>query len=143
VGLLAILSSSSCAIDEEEESNSEHNYESDDDDDFNNSEWELEKWAIRNDGVLVRKTPTQWSFGSGDRAGALFPEWRRGEIAQATMLAALRGGASPQRQMSARSDGRQCPNPTGRASRGGQVVDTVAPTVKTRTTVTRALKASS
>jgi hypothetical protein len=30
------------------------------------------------------------------RAGALFPEWRRGEIAQATMLVALRDGASPQ-----------------------------------------------
>jgi hypothetical protein len=38
VGRLAILSFSSCAIDEEEESNSY-------------SEWELEKWAIRNDGV--------------------------------------------------------------------------------------------
>jgi hypothetical protein len=74
VGLLAIISSSSCAIDEEEESNSEHNYKSDeDDDDFNNSEWELEEWAIRNDGVLVRKTPTQWSSGSGDAGWGAIP----------------------------------------------------------------------
>jgi hypothetical protein len=73
VGLLAIISSSSCAIDEEEESDSKHNYESDDDDDFNNSEWELEKCAIRNDGVLVRKTPIQLPSGSGDAGWGAIP----------------------------------------------------------------------
>jgi hypothetical protein len=69
-GLLAIISSSSCAIDEEEESDSKHNYESDDDDDFNNSEWELEEWAIRNDGVLVRKTPMQWPSSSSSSSSS-------------------------------------------------------------------------
>jgi hypothetical protein len=130
---------------QEEESNSEHNYESDDDDnDFNNSEWELEKWAIRNDGVLVRKTPMQWPSGSGDGCwGAILrvATWRHSAGSNAGSSAGR--SFSSTSQMSARSDGRQCSNPTGRASRGGQVVDTVVPTVKTRTTVAKALTASS
>jgi hypothetical protein len=99
---------------------SEHNYESDEDyDDFNNSEWELEKWAIRNDGVLVRKTPMQWPSGSGDAGWGAVPRvatWR--DSAGNNAGSAARRSFSSTSQMSARSDCCQC---HGQQPQSGQI----------------------